>query len=239
VSAYKWGEFHGQEYFGFAPLFGYQYSHVWIDFRGIRDSITAARGLDYFENSRRATLAQWGYAIENPGGYAGYGQHVWGLTACDGPMDGTVNVKGEKRAFHTYWGRGASFTEVQDDGTIAPAAAAGSIAFLPEVVVPTLADMAAVYGSPLFGDYGFVDAFNPTLDVAAPVTQGQVVPGQGWFDTDYLGIDQGPILAMIENYRSDLVWRVMRRNPYVVAGLRAAGFHGGWLDEAAEARSGR
>ena len=65
-----------------------------------------------------------------------------------------------------------------------------------------------------------------------PVQHGKIVAGVGWFDTDYLGIDEGPILAMIENYRTGLVWRVMRSNPHVVAGLRRAGFAGGWLDKA-------
>jgi hypothetical protein len=51
----------------------------------------------------------------------------------------------------------------------------------------------------------------------------------GWVDQDYIGIDEGPILAMIENYRSDLVWRVMRNDPYLRTGLERAGFSGGWL----------
>jgi hypothetical protein len=66
-----------------------------------------------------------------------------------------------------------------------------------------------------------------------------VVPNVGWFDTDYLGIDQGPILAMLENHRSGLVWRVMRRNEFLVQGLRRAGFTGGWLDEARNEYVGR
>jgi hypothetical protein len=81
-----------------------------------------------------------------------------------------------------------------------------------------------------------VDALNPTLDVDVPVPHGRIVPGVGWFDTDYLGIDQGPIVAMIENRRSALVWRTMRRNPHVVRGLRAAGFTGGWLDSVGASR---
>jgi len=85
------------------------------------------------------------------------------------------------------------------------------------------------YGPDLFSDYGFLDALNPTLDVETRVQHGRVVPGKGWFDTDYLGIDQGPILLMLENHRSGLVWETMKRNPHVVRGLRAAGFEGGWL----------
>ena len=103
---------------------------------------------------------------------------------------------------------------MRDDGTIAPTAAAGSIAFAPEIVIPALVAMRERYGDDLFGQYGFVDAFNPTFQFAGRSTQGKVVAGMGWFDTDYLGIDQGPIIAMIENYRTDLVWKYMRKSPY-------------------------
>ncbi len=233
TEGYKWGTFHGQDYLGFAPLFGYQYTHIWVDFRGIRDSVMRARGLDYFENSRRATLAQHAYAIDNPANWAGYGDRMWGLTACDGPLDGTRTIAGRSREFHTYWPRGATFNTVRDDGTISPSAAGGSIAFAPEIVVPTLVAMRDRFGDAGFTRYGFVDAVNPTLrDSAAGVSAGHVVQGAGWYDTDYLGIDEGPILAMTENYRSDLVWRTMRKNPHVIRGLRAAGFTGGWLDRA-------
>jgi hypothetical protein len=87
------------------------------------------------------------------------------------------------------------------------------------------------YGDNVFGPYGFIDSFNPTFDANVATHDGHVVPGIGWFDTDYLGIDQGPIIAMIENYRSDLVWKTMRNNKYIVSGLKKAGFTGGWLDK--------
>jgi len=236
TSNYQWGSFHGFEHLGFAPLFGHHYSHVWVDFRGIQDGYMRERGIDYFENSRRATYAQRAYALENPASWSGYGDSLWGLTACDGPVDRSLEIGGRRRQFRTYAARGASFTEIVDDGTISPAAAGGSIAFAPEIVIPTLISMRDTYGEHLFSTFGFLDAMNPTLTSDIPVQHGQVVPGKGWFDTDYLGIDQGPILAMIENYRSGLIWRTMRRNTHVIRGLRAAGFAGGWLDEAAETR---
>jgi hypothetical protein len=226
----RWGAYRGFEHVGFPPLFGHQYSQVWLDLRGLQDSLMRAHGIDWFENSRRATLAQREYAIANPGRFKDYGEGLWGLTACDGPLDDSVTVGGRRLGFHTYEARGASFREVNDDGTVAPAAAGGSLAFAPEVVVPVLVAMRERYGEDVFGEYGFVDALNPTLDVPVRVSQGRVVPGVGWFDTDRLGIDQGPILAMIENHRSGLVWRTMRKNPHVVRGLKAAGFTGGWLD---------
>jgi hypothetical protein len=236
TKGYRWGSFHGQDYLGFAPLFGHQYSHVWVDFRGIRDDAMREKGLDYFENSRRATIAQRAYAIANPSGFKDYGTDVWGLTACDGPMDGTLTLAGRERTFHTYQARGACFTHVSDDGTIAPTAAGGSIAFAPEFCLPALMAMRERYGGHVFRRYGFVDAFNPTLDVDVKTQHGRVVPGVGWFDDDHLGIDQGPILAMLENWRSGLVWRVMRKNPHLRRGLRAAGFQGGWLEAGAEAK---
>jgi hypothetical protein len=230
TSTYQWDRFYGQDFVQFAPLFGHQYSHVWVDFRGIQDEYMRRRGIDYFENSRRATLAQRAYAAANPGAWRGYGPDVWGLTASDGPLDSTFVVDGRTRTFHTYWARGAAAGDIRDDGTLAPTAAGGSIAFAPEVVVPTLMAMRGRFGEPLFGRYGFIDAFNPTLHAAGPpVHHGRIVDGVSWFDTDYLGIDQGPIIAMTENLRTELVWSRMRKSPYVVRGLCRAGFSGGWL----------
>jgi len=235
---YVWGAFPGGEgHVAFEPLFGHQYSHVWIDFRGIRDAYMRDKGSDYFENSRRATLAQRAYAMANPHGWQGYGADVWGLTASDGPVDGTYRIDGRigvgERTFHTYWARGASFRDVRDDGTIAPTAAVSSLPFAPEVVLPAMEEMHRRWGEHLFGRYGFLDAFNPTFTLQdVKLHHGRVVPGVGWFDTDYLGIDQGPIVAMIENHRSELIWKTMRRNPHIIRGLRRAGFQGGWLEEA-------
>jgi hypothetical protein len=232
TSTYQWGDFYGQQHVNFAPLFGHQYSHIWIDFRGVQDAYMRGKGIDYFENSRRATLAQRSYAIDNPSGWRGYSGTVWGLTAADGPFDTTIVIGGRSRTFFSYSARGAAAFETRDDGTLAPTAAAGSIPFAPEIAIPALIAMREKYGSNIFSDYGFIDAFNPTLDVDMPSRYGRIVRGVGWVDTDYLGIDQGPIIAMIENYRSDLIWRTMRKNPYIVAGLKKAGFTGGWLNSA-------
>jgi hypothetical protein len=168
--------------------------------------------------------------VDNPGGWRDYGPDVWGLTACDGPLDGMVEVGGRLRRFHTYWARGVAAGDVRDDGTIAPTAAGGSVPFAPEVTIPALRAMRERYGEHLYGRYGFLDAFNPSLATRLDIRRGNVVAGVGWFDDDYLGIDQGPILLMIENHRSGLVWEVMRENPHVVTGLCRAGFDGGWLE---------
>jgi hypothetical protein len=225
-----WGTAYGQEHLGFGPLFGHQYSHVWVDFRGIRDRYMGARGLDYFENSRRATLAQRAYARANPGGWTGYGEHVWGLTACDGPGDLTLQIDGKPREVHGYAARGAGAGAL-DDGTLAPTAMIASLPFAPEIVLPGIRELRRRYGAHIYREYGFVDAFNPSFPDGARPAVGTVVPGVGWIDADYLGIDQGPIAAMIENHRSGLIWNVMRRSAYLRRALARAGFTGGWLEE--------
>jgi hypothetical protein len=230
TKTYKWDRFQGQEYLQFAPLFGHQYSHVWIDFRGVQDAYMRARGIDYFENSRRAALAHRAYAIANVDGWRGRGANEWGLTASDGPLDSTFTVDGRIREFHTYWARGVDATEKRDDGTIAPTAAGGSVAFAPDIAVPALVSMRHRYGDPLFGRYGFIDAFNPTLHSAGPpLHHGYIIDGVGWFDRDYLGIDQGAILTMVENWRTGFVWKLLRQDADVVRGMCRAGFTGGWL----------
>ncbi|MGH7673492.1 MAG: glucoamylase family protein [Gemmatimonadales bacterium] len=231
VGGYAWGTYYGQDFVQFAPLFGHEYSHVWVDFRGIRDAYMRGRGIDYFENSRRATLAQRAYAIANPGGWRGYTRDVWGLTACDGPANKALTIDGRSRQFHTYWARGAALGDVRDDGTLCPTAVGGAVPFAPELAIPALYAMRHTYGADLFSTYGFLDAFNPTFTTAGAEQTGRVDPVRGWFDVDYLGIDQGPILLMIENHRTGFVWDVMRRNPHIVRGLRRAGFSGGWLDQ--------
>ena len=225
----SWSGQRGQQHLHFPPMFGHQYSHVWVDFKGIADPWLHRKRIDLFENSRRATIAQRNYAIANPGGWAGYDGEVWGLTACDGPGDFKRVIGGREREFFSYSARGPGD---RDDGTLAPTAAAGSIAFAPEIVLPALAAMKARYGAAIYGRYGFFDAFNPTLNdpaIAGKLLHGRVVPGLTWVDTDYLGIDQGPILAMIANHRNGLIWKAMRGSGPIVAGLRKAGFAGGWL----------
>ncbi len=231
----QWGTFQGQTFLNFAPLFGHQYSESWVDFRGIQDAWSRDHNVDYFENSRRAAYSQRAYAMVNPNHWTGYGENMWGLTACNGPGDAVVKRDdGSTRAFYGYTARGAGLDYVSDDGTIAPTAAGGSIAFAPEIAVPALLEMKARYGDAIYNQYGFVDAFNPSYGSSAMPREGRVVPGMGWADDKQIGIDQGPIVLMIENWRSGFVWKVMRKNPYIRKGLQRAGFSGGWLDKASK-----
>jgi hypothetical protein len=220
---YQWADFYGFEHVNFNSLFGHQYSHMFIDFKGIQDGYMKEKGIDYFENSRRATLSNRAYCIKNPGKFMAYSDSVWGLTACDGPQDTTMVYKGKSVNFATYRARGAAIQYIVDDGTIAPTAAGGSIPFAPDECIKALISMKNLYGEKLYGEYGFFDAFNPSF-----ITNR--FPS-GWFDTDYLGIDQGPIVIQIENYQTGLIWNTLKKNKYIVNGLKKAGFTGGWLDK--------
>lgn len=231
----SWTDEWGSAHLHFAPLFGHQYSHMYLDFRGIHDPFMRSKqaeipGFDYFQNSVRAVQAQRKYAIDNPMGWAGYSADVWGLTACDGPGDIKQVIDGRERQFFSYSARGPGD---RDDGTLAPTAALGSMPFAPAEVTACMKAMKARYGAALYTEYGFLDSFNPTLtQTSQTLRHGRIVPGIGWVDGDYLGIDQGPIVIQIENHRSDAVWKHMRREPNIIRGLKAAGFTGGWLDQA-------
>ena len=224
-----WQTGYGQTYLTFPPLFGHQFSHVWVDFRGVQDAFMRQRGIDYFENTRRATYAQQAYAIANPLHWAGYGERLFGISASDGPANFRVTWNGRPRVFRRYAARGMGGEGAYDDGTLSPTALVSSVAFAPEIVLPAVEEI-ELHHSAVFSTYGFLDAFNPSFDFDTPVTSGRRIAGSGWVDGDYLGIDEGSVIAMIENYRSDLVWRVMRASPYLRQGLARAGFSGGWLD---------
>ncbi len=221
---YEWTTYQSQEHLNFSPLFGHQYSQMYLDFRGITDPYMKEKGIDYFENSRRATYANRAYCLENPGRFEGYGEDQWGLTACDGPKWEKRLYKGDTIPFKEYSARGASAIYIDDDGTLAPTAAGGSVPFAPEICIPALENMWNRYYGQLVQEYGFKDAFNLSYTFCEGCENG-------WFDKDYLGIDQGPILIQTENHLSGLVWEVMKKNPYIRNGLKQAGFTGGWLDE--------
>jgi len=211
----KIGSPYGRKQMQFGPLFGHQYTQVWIDMRELQNATTKKVGFDFFQNSRAATLTQHDYAIDNPLKYDGYSALDWGLTACDGPGSIDKIVGGRKRKFYNYVARGyPSVPPSPDDGTIAPTAAAASLPFAPEIVLPTLRHWLKKRPE-IFSSIGFRDAFNPTFDRSEP---------SGWVDPECIGIDQGPIVLMIENYRSASVWKVMARDSYIQTALKQAGF---------------
>jgi hypothetical protein len=219
TSTYDWRTIYGHELLYAGPLFIHQFSHIWIDFRGLQDEFMRGKRIDYFENSRRATFVHQQYAIANPAGYDAYGEFSWGLTASDGPGPGTCTIEGRKRRFFGYKARGAP--DGPDDGSIAPWAVAASLPFAPEIVQPTLAHFETLKLREN-NAYGFKATFNAT--VADGSRRSQL-----WISPYHFGINQGPILLMLENYRTGLIWALLRQCAYLVAGLRRAGFAGGWL----------
>lgn len=223
TESYRWKKLYGIEFLYAGPLFIHQLSHAWIDFRGIQDDYMRERGIDYFENSRRATYVQRQYAIRNPRRLKGYGENCWGITASDGPGPANRSIDGIERRFYDYRARGIPFGS--DDGTIAPWAAVASLPFAPEIVMPALEHFDDVYPE-MTSHYGFKCSFNPTFG-------SDEASEDGWISQGYYGLDQGPIVLMIENFRSGLPWRLMRECPYVATGLLRAGFGGGWLESRA------
>jgi hypothetical protein len=194
TSGYHWQTHYGYTYVNFPPLFGHHYSHCWIDFRFIKDAYGRTQGITYFQNSQRATLAQRAYCTANPGGFVGYGADLWGLTASDGPEG--------------YNARGAPPAQ-NDNGTITPTAPGGSVPFVPVEALACLQTMWNNHRTQLWGPYGFKDAFNLT---------------QNWWGTDYLGIDEGPIILGIENHRTGALWSRFMQSADIQLGLERAGF---------------
>ncbi|MGA1874368.1 MAG: glucoamylase family protein [bacterium] len=164
-----------------APISQHHHSHCWLDYRGKWDAYT-----NYFDNARNGILINRQYCIENPRGWTGgYGENMWGLTSSDSP-DG--------------YGTWAPFT--RDNGTIAPAAAGGSIPFTPEYAIQTLRYLYDHHRGILWGIYGFFDAFNPSRTPA-------------WASCDYLGMNEGPLVLMIENFRSSFLWDIIAQNEWI------------------------
>jgi len=218
TSTYRWTKLYDVEFLFGASLFMHQLSHAWIDFRGIRDTFMRAKGIDYFENSRRATLVQQRYAIRNPREFEGYGEHVWGISASDGPGPAVMTIRGKVRRFWDYRGRGVPWGP--DDGTLTPWAVVASLPFDPGLVVQTMEEIDRRYPK-IKSELGYRCSFNPTFPADS---------GKGWTAQGYYGLDQGPVVLMIENFRTGMIWELMRHCPYLARGLGRAGFRGGWLE---------
>ena len=219
VSTYIWKTIYGKELLYAGPLFIHQYPHIWIDFREIKDDAMRQKSLDYFENSCRSAYVQQQYAIHNPNEFDGYGEYCWGFTASDGPGPMSAKIDGIQRVFFDYVARGVPYGP--DDGTISPWAAVASLPFAPDLVIPTIRYFEKIKlreNNP----YGFKATFNPTY--------GKEKGKRMWISPYHFGINQGPVVLMIENYRSEMIWKLMRKCPYIINGLRKAGFTGGWLE---------
>lgn len=220
TKTYKWKKLYDIEFLYAGPLFIHQLSHIWIDFRGIQDDYMRSKAIDYFENSRRATYVQQKYAARNPRNFKGYSKHCWGITASDGPGPAVQKVGGKPQKFYDYKARKVPYGP--DDGTIAPWAAVASLPFAPEIVLQAIKYINDEYPE-MTHKYGLKCSFNPTFTGG---NQGS----NGWISQGYYALDQGPIVLMIDNYRTGFFWRLTRNCPYISAGLRRAGFSGGWLN---------
>jgi hypothetical protein len=166
------------------PLFFAHYSFCGLDPRGLKD-----RHADYWQQNLAQVAIHHAHGIANPGGFKGYGDACWGLTASDDPDGYDAHAPGN------------------DNGTIAPTAALSSFPYAPQACMKALRHFLTI--PKLWGRYGFVDAFNPT---------------RGWTADTYLAIDQGPIIVMMENYRSGLLWKLFMAVPEVRRGLDSLSF---------------
>jgi hypothetical protein len=183
-------EYDGLRYIGsFAPLFVHQYSQAWFDFRRKRDQYA-----DYFQNSVIATDVHRRFCIELNTQFSDYSNALWGITASD-------SARG-----YVVWGGPPAMGPI--DGTIVPAAAGGSLPFLPPETLRVLRTIHDYYPK-AWCRYGFVDSFNPLTD---------------WYDSDVIGIDVGITMLMAENLRTGFVWETFMKNPEAQRGMANAGF---------------
>ena len=183
-------EYDGLRYIGsFAPLFVHQYSQAWFDFRNKRDHYA-----DYFKNSIIATDVHRRFCLELNKQFPDYSDALWGITASD-------SING-----YVAWGGPPAMGPI--DGTVVPAAAGGSLPFLPDATMRVLRTIHDHYPKAKCR-YGFVDAFNPLT---------------GWYDSDVIGIDTGITMLMAENARTGFVWETFMKNPEAKRGMERAGF---------------
>ena len=217
TATYQWENLYDHDYLYAGPLFVHQFSHAWIDLRGIRDSFMREKGFDYFENSRSAVAIQRRYTQLNPHEFAGYDENGWGLSAGDGPTDEQPGVFNEDRRLFGYAARGVPYGP--DDGTLSPPAVLASLPFAPAPVLEAMRNLLMRYPQILIDDR-LCSGFNPGVGAS---------DGQPWVSAGHYGLDQGIVLMMIENHRSEFIWQLTRGCRYFSDGLQRAGFEGGWL----------
>jgi hypothetical protein len=222
TSTFKWSKIDGIEYIHAGPLFIHQMSHLWLDFHGIQDDLNRKYNIDYFENSYRATFIQQQYAIKNPLNFKHYGKNNWGFTASDGPGPASIMIEGVEKIFYDYIARGVPFGP--DDGTISPWSVVASLPFAPDIVLGTVRHAIKRLVERNSADDGFDASFNPLYRVDG-------IEGNGWVSPWKFGLNEGPMIIMIENFQTQLIWKVIKKSGYITNGLRRAGFTGGWLDQ--------
>lgn len=189
------GEYGGQTFYNSpgGSLFTHQFSHAWYDFKNTVDK----DGIDWFDNSIKATLAAREYSIENPGNFKAFNENAWGLTAAEGP-DG-----------YRGYGTPPFHPNIKDgnDGTVPPCGAIGSIIFTPEIVIKAMEHYATIDG--LWSKYGFLDSYN--LD-------------RNWICEFCIGIDKGVSIIMLDNYDGGIIQKLYMNNKYVKQATEILGF---------------
>jgi hypothetical protein len=189
----NWNEYRGYKYLGRTPLFTYQYSHAWVDFRNRRED--RGNRIDFFLNSVDATRAHRLFCMDDLAkDFPAYGPNIWGISASD-------SIKG-----YVAWGGPPRDPAI--DGTVVPYAAAGSLMFVPELASEALRTMYEKYGDRVYGKYGFTDAFNPNT---------------GWVNPGVIGIDLGITMLAAENMRTGNVWRWYMRNFEIRRAMQSIG----------------
>jgi hypothetical protein len=193
------GEKNGNAYYGITlplgpayggPLFFAHYSFLGINPNGLSDAYA-----NYWTQDTAHSRINYLYCVNNPAHFNGYSDSCWGLTASDEQNGYSAHAPGPGT----------------DDGVISPTAAISSMPYTPAESMAALRFFYYKLGDKIWGQYGFVDAFNLT---------------NVWFDNDYLAIDQGPEIVMIENYRTGLLWNLFMSCPEVKTGLTTLGFQG-------------
>ena len=217
TATYQWENLYDHDYLYAGPLFVHQFSHAWIDLRGIRDSFMREKSSDYFDNSRNAVYIQRRYTQLNPQEFVGYDENCWGLSAGDGPNDEQPDVFNEKRRLFGYAARGVPYGP--DDGTLSPPAVLASLPFAPELVLEAMRNMLLRYPQ-MLTEGRLTGGFNATVGAS---------DDQPWVSAGHYGLDQGIVVLMIENHRSQFIWQLMSGCRYISDGLQGAGFEGGWL----------
>jgi hypothetical protein len=213
---YQWENLVDNDVLYSGPLFTHLFSHAWIDFRGIRDAFMREKHSDYFENTKRSIAVHREYSERNPHNFKGYSRNFWGITAGDGPSGQELRLDGRDQRFFGYMSRGVPYGP--DDGTIAPWAMLATLPFGADAALAGTRHLLEACPQVCIEDR-FSSGFNPTLPI----------DGKGWLSEGWYGLDQGLLVMMLENHRSGLIWNLFRKSPYVQAGLKRAGFEGGWL----------
>jgi exo beta-1,2-glucooligosaccharide sophorohydrolase (non-reducing end) len=198
------------------PLFFTDYSFMGFDPHGIHD-----RFADYYDNNRAQALINQAYCIHNPHHWKGYGADAWGLTAVDGPDD---HVSSDGMATFPSGYVPYEPTPDLDDGTIAPTGAISAFAYTPKESMAALKHSYRDLGPQVWSIYGFRDAFNQQRNWSSDIT---------------MGLNQAPMVVMIENYRTGLIWKNFMANPEIRPMLTRIGFHPAADDAPSAANSAR